>query len=106
MQAIELDRAVASFCEDVGRLPTEVEGLESLVLRPQGVERWNGPYMRVVPLDPWGRPYSYHVEGGGVSAAIACYEGRVPDGEAPLKVPVGCATKPKGAGTGRSGEQP
>ena len=48
---------------DVGRLPTEQEGLAMLV-KPPSDERvaqfWEGPYIDGgVPLDPWNRDYAY-----------------------------------------------
>jgi general secretion pathway protein G len=46
---------------DVGTYPTTEQGLQSLVTKPAGVARWNGPYLKgaKVPEDPWGRPYFY-----------------------------------------------
>lgn len=48
---------------DIGRFPTEQEGLRLLVERPGDPElaqRWRGPYLDdAVPLDPWGNPYQY-----------------------------------------------
>jgi len=53
------------FQLDVSRYPTEQEGLAALVARPQGLDRWRGPYLRreSVPLDPWGHPYLYRAPG-------------------------------------------
>jgi len=52
--------ALDQFRLDVGRYPTTDEGLEALVNPPEGMERWNGPYLeKGVPKDPWGRPYVY-----------------------------------------------
>jgi general secretion pathway protein G len=47
---------------DVGSYPTTEQGLLSLIERPSGVTRWNGPYLKgaTVPEDPWGRPFIYH----------------------------------------------
>ena len=43
--------------------PTTEQGLEALRTLPTVGEpprNWRGPYLRkVVPLDPWGRPYHY-----------------------------------------------
>lgn len=46
---------------DVGRYPTEQEGLAALVTAPAAAESWNGPYLtdRSALNDPWGRPYRY-----------------------------------------------
>jgi general secretion pathway protein G len=53
------------FRLDVGRYPTQGEGLSALTDRPAGNDRWKGPYVkkRESLLDPWGRPYSYRVPG-------------------------------------------
>ncbi len=46
---------------ELGRYPSEDEGLEALVEQPSGVDNWNGPYLKKVDAltDPWGRPYVY-----------------------------------------------
>ncbi len=53
------------FLLDVGRYPTEQEGLRALTDPQAGIARWNGPYLsrRTLLIDPWGRPYVYHVPG-------------------------------------------
>ncbi|HEY1615370.1 MAG TPA: type II secretion system major pseudopilin GspG [Rhizomicrobium sp.] len=53
------------FKYDVGRYPSTQEGLESLVSAPQGVENWNGPYIKKTTKlsDPWGHPYNYRYPG-------------------------------------------
>jgi len=35
--------------------------LTALVQKPAGATNWNGPYLKgdSIPLDPWGRAYSY-----------------------------------------------
>lgn len=50
---------------DVGRYPSEQEGLGALLLAPAGAERWNGPYLRKPESinDPWQRPYVYRLPG-------------------------------------------
>jgi len=57
--------ALDLFRLDVGRYPSDQEGLDALVERPSGMDRWNGPYVRRRDMltDPWGRPYSYKVPG-------------------------------------------
>lgn len=50
---------------EVGRYPSEEEGLEALVERPPQVEAWNGPYLknRDSLIDPWGNSYLYRSPG-------------------------------------------
>jgi general secretion pathway protein G len=66
--------ALDAFRLDVGRYPTNEEGLESLWGRPATAPAsWHGPYLRKpVPLDPWGRAYEYRVPGpsGGESFQV------------------------------------
>jgi general secretion pathway protein G len=60
-----IEGALDLFRLDVGRYPTEAEGLEALVERPAGLAAWQGPYIRQreAPKDPWGRPYIYRIPG-------------------------------------------
>ena len=53
------------FRLDVGRYPSQDEGLLALVARPSGLASWRGPYLTAskVPLDPWERPYIYEMPG-------------------------------------------
>jgi general secretion pathway protein G len=48
---------------DIGRLPTQEEGLKILMQRPADervAKFWEGPYIDGgVPLDPWNRDYVY-----------------------------------------------
>ncbi len=49
---------------NVGTYPTTEEGLQALLVAPQGkADRWKGPYMTKQPVDPWGRPYQYRYPG-------------------------------------------
>ncbi len=45
--------------------PTTEQGLQALVAKPDGVDRWQGPYLakQQVPGDPWGRAYRYKTPG-------------------------------------------
>lgn len=62
-QVRSLANAVEEFRADVGRYPTEQEGLAALIVKPQEIEktRWSGPYLNQakVPVDAWGRPFIY-----------------------------------------------
>ncbi len=55
---------IEMFRADVGRLPTDNEGLEALVERPQGVEEWDGPYLgqATVPKDAWNHDFVYRLD--------------------------------------------
>ncbi|PYS01509.1 MAG: type II secretion system protein GspG [Acidobacteria bacterium] len=63
-QISEFESVLDAFRLDVGRYPTNEEGLQSLRVRPGSLERWDGPYLRKdVPLDPWQRAYVYRFPG-------------------------------------------
>ena len=59
--------ALETFRLDVGRFPTQAEGLLVLNQPPtdeRARARWHGPYLdQDVPLDPWGNPYVYSLPG-------------------------------------------
>ena len=52
---------------DIGRYPTDAEGLGLLTQALDGdVANWNGPYLSGgVPLDPWKKPYVYKLSETG-----------------------------------------
>ena len=57
----ELSGMVSAFYQDVGRFPTDAEGLQALRIQPKGCKRWRGPYSeKPLPLDSWGRAYHYY----------------------------------------------
>lgn len=60
-----ISTALDMFLIDVGRYPTQQEGLAALVEIPSEAPGWNGPYVKAksVPTDPWGRPYNYRFPG-------------------------------------------
>ena len=63
-QISAFEKALDLFRIEVGNYPTTEQGLTALVVRPDGVAKWNGPYLRKeIPLDPWGRPYQYKFPG-------------------------------------------
>jgi len=59
--------ALESYYIDMGRYPSEEQGLKALWEKPSVEpvsERWGGPYMyREVPKDPWGNDYLYAAPG-------------------------------------------
>ena len=60
-QIDNLEGALDLYLLDVGRYPTEEEGLAALIEAPSAISTWHGPYLDedAVPLDPWGYPYHY-----------------------------------------------
>ncbi len=50
---------------EVGRYPTDSEGLEALLEAPPNAVSWNGPYLKKAAalVDPWGEPYIYRRPG-------------------------------------------
>jgi general secretion pathway protein G len=66
LQITSLGTNLDLFRLDVGRYPTQDEGLAALIARPAGLQRWNGPYLdgTAVPQDPWGHSYQYRTPGG------------------------------------------
>lgn len=56
--------ALDSYFLDVGSFPPAQQGLAALRVRPEGVAKWNGPYLKKeVPTDPWGNPFVYRSPG-------------------------------------------
>jgi len=43
------------------RYPNTDEGLQALITKPSGLDRWQGPYLKKMrtPRDPWGHLYIY-----------------------------------------------
>jgi len=75
IQVEALSAAIDSFHLDMGRFPTQEEGLKALVDPPVAsssasgganvAKNWDGPYIkkRESLLDPWGQPYRYRQPG-------------------------------------------
>lgn len=68
IQIEQLRSALDIFATDVGRYPTEAEGLNALVEDTRHIVGWKGPYLRggKLPTDPWRRPFRYSVQKGEV----------------------------------------
>ena len=64
-----LKGALETMRLDMGRFPSQQEGLQMLVTKPGDerlAARWSGPYLdETVPADPWGNPYRYSPEASG-----------------------------------------
>lgn len=61
LQMQTLSAALESYRGDVGRPPSQDEGLKALIVAPEGADGWLGPYLRDAGAlkDPWGRPLAY-----------------------------------------------
>ena len=59
--------SLETFRLDVGRFPSQSEGLNALNQAPadeRARARWHGPYLdQDLPPDPWGNPYVYSLPG-------------------------------------------
>ena len=74
VQIGELEQAADLFKLDVGRYPTDAEGLRSRTERPATARGWNGPYLKKgLPEDPWGNVYQYKFPGRGGNPDIFTY---------------------------------
>lgn len=65
VQIQNIDASLQLFRLDVGRFPTQDEGLNALVAAPPTAPGWNGPYLQksTALTDPWGVPYVYKIPG-------------------------------------------
>lgn len=67
-------KALDHYRIDVGRFPTTEQGLQALLVSPDGNKKWNGPYLsKEVPLDPWGISYHYRSPGSKRDYEILSY---------------------------------
>src|SRR5262245_61631505 len=63
-QIAEYETALDQFKLDVGRYPSNEEGLQALRTRPGNISNWDGPYLRKdLAMDPWGHSYIYRFPG-------------------------------------------
>ena len=72
---IEVNRLVTNlefFRVDMGRFPTEEEGLTVLLTAPEGGDNWNGPYIQKESQlqDPWGNDYIYVISADGETVEV------------------------------------
>ncbi len=69
LQLDTLASSVELFKSDVGRYPTQAEGLKALVQDPGSPTGWEGPYVKSVQSlnDPWSDPIAYNLAADGRS---------------------------------------
>ena len=72
VQIKDLEQAIEMYKLDVGRYPSNSDGLNALVEKPGNADGWNGPYLKSgVPLDPW--KFEYYYANPGTRAEIDIY---------------------------------
>ena len=61
LQLETLSASIDTFFIDNGRYPNDEEGLNVLILAPEGLPSWSGPYVRAPKnlIDPWGNEFVY-----------------------------------------------
>ena len=72
MQLESVAASVEMFHADVGRYPTESEGLAALLAEPGSADGWTGPYLKSpkVLQDPWGKKVEYKLIEDGQSFSV------------------------------------
>jgi general secretion pathway protein G len=87
-----LAEGLEMFKADIGRYPTDQEGIRALTIRPPSLNpadsaqpaRWSGPYIDgVYEVDPWGNDYVYHATSDGQQFELFSYG---PQGEAATNI--------------------
>lgn len=53
--------ALRNFRRDTGDFPSNTEGLNALIFKPNNIKNWNGPYLNYsfIIKDSWGNEYRY-----------------------------------------------
>lgn len=71
-QIRNVETALELFAIDVGRFPTEQEGLTALITSPQAATKWNGPYLKRQSAleDPWGKRFTYKIDASSLLPTI------------------------------------
>lgn len=58
------ETALDAYRLDIGKYPSTDDGLQALRVKPDGLDKWDGPYLaKELPADPWGNPYEYRCPG-------------------------------------------
>ena len=55
--------ALDAFEVDNGYYARGGTGLDELLVQPSDLASWKGPYIKDVPVDPWGNEYLYEAPG-------------------------------------------
>jgi len=54
-----IEQGIFDFRVDLDRLPDSSVGLRALIENVNGEKKWDGPYLKKLPKDPWGNDYVY-----------------------------------------------
>jgi len=65
--------AIDHFNLDTGHFPSRKDGFQALLVKPEGVVNWHGPYLEKVPKDQWGRDFVYQVPGNNGRTGYVVY---------------------------------
>jgi general secretion pathway protein G len=66
--------ALDAYYLDMGRFPSQQQGLSALRSRQDGEAKWNGPYLKKdIPNDPWGNPFVYRIPGRNGGYEVISY---------------------------------
>ena len=103
IQIESIGAALDLYRLDVGRYPSEEEGLETLVRRPVDAERWNGPYVKKSEslTEPWGNAYLHRSTGEPGSYELSSV-GAAAAAEEAVLYPSARSTSFKSGNSGRS----
>jgi general secretion pathway protein G len=73
LQLESVAAAVEMFRSDVGRYPTQGEGLAALVHEPADIEGWTGPYLKSAGAlkDPWTGDILYRADEDGAFEVVS-----------------------------------
>ncbi len=65
IQVERLSSVLDLYRLQIGRYPSDDEGLDALMDAPADASNWDGPYLKKADslIDPWGRPYLYRFPG-------------------------------------------
>lgn len=65
LQLNQIEAGLDLYRLDIGRYPTESEGLDALLERPAGLDTWRGPYVKNAEalVDPWQEAFIFRAPG-------------------------------------------
>lgn len=62
-QVSNFEIALDAFEVDNSFYPQGSDGLQDLITQPSEAKNWRGPYLKEIPVDPWGNKYIYENPG-------------------------------------------